>query len=68
MMTLVKLTVVNELPAELGLIVEQICRAHRETFPSLDQLGKYTTVSPDMRNSCLLIQRIISFKDALYDR
>lgn len=38
-----------ELTAELGLIVEKICRAHRETFPSLCQLGKYTTVSPDMK-------------------
>lgn len=36
-----------ELTAELGLIVEKICRAHRETFPSLCQLGKYTTVSRD---------------------
>ena len=34
-----------ELTAELGLIVEKICRAHRDTFPSLCQLGKYTTVS-----------------------
>ena len=34
-----------ELTAELGLMVEKICRAHRETFPSLCQLGKYTTVS-----------------------
>lgn len=33
-----------ELTAELGLVVEKICRAHRETFPSLCQLGKYTTV------------------------
>lgn len=44
----VKMTVMEtyELTAELGLIVEKICRAHRETFPSLCQLGKYTTVSP----------------------
>ncbi len=41
-----------ELTAELGLIVEKICRAHRETFPSLCQLGKYTTVSHDMRHDC----------------
>ncbi|KAJ3597302.1 hypothetical protein NHX12_000830 [Muraenolepis orangiensis] len=34
-----------ELTAELGLVVEKICRAHRETFPSLCQLGKYTTHS-----------------------
>ncbi|CAM9221437.1 unnamed protein product, partial [Lampetra planeri] len=34
-----------ELTAELGLIVEKICSAHRETFPSLCQLGKYTTNS-----------------------
>ncbi|XP_038135471.1 retinoic acid receptor beta-like isoform X1 [Cyprinodon tularosa] len=43
----VKMTIMEtyELTAELGLIVEKICRAHRETFPSLCQLGKYTTVS-----------------------
>ncbi|KAJ7985423.1 hypothetical protein DPEC_G00351890 [Dallia pectoralis] len=34
-----------ELTAELGCVVEKICRAHRETFPSLCQLGKYTTNS-----------------------
>ncbi|KAI9999844.1 hypothetical protein NQD34_011687 [Periophthalmus magnuspinnatus] len=43
----VKMTIMEtyELSAELGLIVEKICRAHRETFPSLCQLGKYTTNS-----------------------
>ncbi|XP_051812370.1 LOW QUALITY PROTEIN: retinoic acid receptor beta-like [Acanthochromis polyacanthus] len=43
----VKMTVMEtyELTAELGLIVEKICRAHRDTFPSLCQLGKYTTAS-----------------------
>ncbi|XP_071388887.1 retinoic acid receptor beta-like isoform X1 [Centroberyx affinis] len=43
----VKMTIIEtyELTAELGLIVEKICRAHRETFPSLCQLGKYTTNS-----------------------
>ena len=42
-----KMTIIEtyELTAELGCIVEKICRAHRETFPSLCQLGKYTTVS-----------------------
>ncbi|KAL0984817.1 hypothetical protein UPYG_G00147340 [Umbra pygmaea] len=34
-----------ELTAELGCVVEKICKAHRETFPSLCQLGKYTTNS-----------------------
>ncbi|XP_004078439.1 retinoic acid receptor beta isoform X1 [Oryzias latipes] len=43
----VKMTIMEtyELTAELGLVVEKICRAHRETFPSLCQLGKYTTNS-----------------------
>ncbi|XP_033497528.2 retinoic acid receptor beta-like isoform X1 [Epinephelus lanceolatus] len=43
----VKMTIMEtyELTAELGLIVEKICMAHRETFPSLCQLGKYTTNS-----------------------
>lgn len=42
-----KMTIIEtyELTAELGCVVENICRAHRETFPSLCQLGKYTTVS-----------------------
>ncbi|XP_064205437.1 retinoic acid receptor beta-like isoform X7 [Anguilla rostrata] len=34
-----------ELTAELELIIEKIRRAHQETFPSLCQLGKYTTNS-----------------------
>ncbi|XP_061771462.1 retinoic acid receptor beta-like isoform X1 [Nerophis ophidion] len=34
-----------EMTAELDVIVEKICRAHRDTFPSLCQLGKYTTNS-----------------------
>ncbi|XP_035464980.2 retinoic acid receptor beta-like isoform X2 [Scophthalmus maximus] len=43
----VKMTIMEtyELTAELGLVVEKICKAHRETFPSLCQLGKYTTNS-----------------------
>uniref|UniRef100_A0A674C8X3 Retinoic acid receptor beta n=1 Tax=Salmo trutta TaxID=8032 RepID=A0A674C8X3_SALTR len=42
-----KMTIIEtyELTAELGCVVENICRAHRETFPSLCQLGKYTTNS-----------------------
>ncbi|XP_018605782.2 retinoic acid receptor beta-like isoform X2 [Scleropages formosus] len=34
-----------ELTAELEAIVEKIRKAHQETFPSLCQLGKYTTNS-----------------------
>ncbi|XP_061530759.1 retinoic acid receptor beta-like isoform X1 [Phycodurus eques] len=34
-----------EMSAELDAIVEKICRAHRDTFPSLHQLGQYTTMS-----------------------
>uniref|UniRef100_A0A8C6SRE2 Retinoic acid receptor beta n=1 Tax=Neogobius melanostomus TaxID=47308 RepID=A0A8C6SRE2_9GOBI len=47
----VKMTIMEtyELTAELGLIVEKICRAHRETFPSLCQLGKYTTSSAEQK-------------------
>lgn len=50
----VKMTIMEtyELTAELGLVVEKICRAHRETFPALCQLGKYTTVSHNMRPDC----------------
>ncbi|KAJ8267372.1 hypothetical protein COCON_G00125440 [Conger conger] len=34
-----------ELTSELETIVERIRKAHQETFPSLGQLGKYTTSS-----------------------
>ncbi|XP_051921848.1 retinoic acid receptor beta-like isoform X3 [Hippocampus zosterae] len=34
-----------EMTAELDAIVEKICRAHRDTFPPLRQLGQYTTKS-----------------------
>ncbi|XP_019734216.1 retinoic acid receptor beta-like isoform X3 [Hippocampus comes] len=34
-----------EMTAELDAIVEKICRAHRDTFPPLRQLGQYTTRS-----------------------
>ncbi|XP_061111617.1 retinoic acid receptor beta-like isoform X1 [Conger conger] len=40
-----ELTESYELSAELQLIIEKIRRAHQETFPSLCQLGKYTTNS-----------------------
>lgn len=33
-----------ELSAEQETIIEKIRKAHQETFPSLCQLGKYTTV------------------------
>ncbi|XP_026011254.1 retinoic acid receptor beta isoform X4 [Astatotilapia calliptera] len=33
-----------ELTTELETIIEKIRRAHQETFPSLCQLGKYTTI------------------------
>ncbi|XP_029022273.1 retinoic acid receptor beta-like isoform X3 [Betta splendens] len=33
-----------ELTAELETIIEKIRKAHQETFPSLCQLGKYTTI------------------------
>ncbi|KAI4786878.1 hypothetical protein KUCAC02_036836, partial [Chaenocephalus aceratus] len=40
-----ELTENYELTAELETIIEKIRKAHQETFPSLCQLGKYTTVS-----------------------
>uniref|UniRef100_A0A3P8UYR3 Retinoic acid receptor gamma n=1 Tax=Cynoglossus semilaevis TaxID=244447 RepID=A0A3P8UYR3_CYNSE len=36
-----------ELSGELEELVNKVSKAHRETFPSLCQLGKYTTVSAD---------------------
>ncbi|TWW65950.1 Retinoic acid receptor beta [Takifugu flavidus] len=44
-----------ELTAELETIIEKIRKAHQETFPSLCQLGKYTTVSR------------VSVRDAAFD-
>ncbi|XP_062845933.1 retinoic acid receptor beta-like isoform X1 [Trichomycterus rosablanca] len=40
-----ELTESYELSTELETIIEKIKRAHQETFPSLCQLGKYTTNS-----------------------
>ncbi|KAI5087175.1 retinoic acid receptor beta-like isoform X2 [Silurus meridionalis] len=40
-----ELTETYELTAEQETIIEKIRRAHQETFPSLCQLGKYTTNS-----------------------
>lgn len=37
-----------ELSGELEELVNKVSKAHRETFPSLCQLGKYTTVSPEL--------------------
>lgn len=34
-----------ELSGELEELVKKVSKAHQETFPSLGQLGKYTTVS-----------------------
>lgn len=41
-----------ELTAELEIIIEKIRKAHQETFPSLCQLGKYTTVSSLFSGAC----------------
>lgn len=35
----------DELSPELAELVRRVSKAHQETFPSLGQLGKYTTVS-----------------------
>lgn len=49
-----------ELSAELETIIEKIRKAHQETFPSLCQLGKYTTVSeprsPKKENKRIFLQ------------
>lgn len=46
-----ELTETYELTAELELIIEKIRRAHQETFPSLCQLGKYTTVRVHLKHT-----------------
>ncbi|MBN3278419.1 RARGA protein, partial [Polyodon spathula] len=33
--------------SELEELVHKVSKAHQETFPSLGQLGKYTTVSTE---------------------
>lgn len=53
-----------ELTAELETIIEKIRKAHQETFPSLCQLGKYTTVSSLWRlkedlSPCILFGHIL---------
>lgn len=40
-----------ELSGELEELVNKVSKAHQETFPSLCQLGKYTTVSVLLRLS-----------------
>lgn len=35
-----------EMTPELEELIQKVSKAHQETFPSLCQLGKYTTVSP----------------------
>lgn len=35
-----------ELSPQLEELITKVSKAHQETFPSLCQLGKYTTVSP----------------------
>lgn len=41
-----------EMTAELDDLTEKIRKAHQETFPSLCQLGKYTTVSMGWGTEC----------------
>lgn len=47
-----------ELSGELEELVNKVSKAHQETFPSLCQLGKYTTVSvvqpPRVRTTVLV--------------
>lgn len=33
-----------EMPPEMEELIQKVSKAHQETFPSLCQLGKYTTV------------------------
>uniref|UniRef100_A0A8C9UC88 Retinoic acid receptor gamma n=1 Tax=Serinus canaria TaxID=9135 RepID=A0A8C9UC88_SERCA len=40
----------DELSPELAELVRRVSRAHQETFPSLGQLGKYTTVTHSPQN------------------
>lgn len=55
-----------ELSGELEELVNKVSKAHQETFPSLGQLGKYTTVSqhahiPDAVHSYCVWQHSSSY-------
>lgn len=43
-----------ELSPQLEELITKVSKAHQETFPSLCQLGKYTTVSPVRAGDCSL--------------
>lgn len=46
-----------ELSGELEELVNKVSKAHQETFPSLCQLGKYTTVRTNGPTTPLLMVR-----------
>lgn len=49
-----------ELSGELEELVNKVSKAHQETFPSLGQLGKYTTVSHTHTNNSPMVQMFVS--------
>lgn len=50
-----------ELSGELEELVNKVSKAHQETFPSLCQLGKYTTVSHTPYNCCSPVLCVVTF-------
>lgn len=50
-----------ELSGELEELVNKVSKAHKETFPSLTQLGKYTTVSCKPLHRCSLVLCVATF-------
>lgn len=51
-----------ELSGELEELVNKVSKAHRETFPSLCQLGKYTTVSTHI----ILLYLCLQFQNKVF--
>lgn len=49
-----------ELSGELEELVNKVSKAHQETFPSLGQLGKYTTVSHTHTINSPMVQMFVS--------
>lgn len=54
-----------ELSGELEELVNKVSKAHQETFPSLCQLGKYTTVSFILMQNHITITLLSSISSPL---
>lgn len=51
------------LSADTELMIERVRKAHQETFPSLCQLGKYTTVRVGVRPNVSVVGHLVTHKE-----